>query len=62
MHQRLAPRPRQPGRRHELVIDQLAIGGRMVMKDHKLLTVDEEAAIAKAREYGKKVAASLGMQ
>ena len=32
------------------------------MKDHKLLTVDEEAAIAKAREYGKKVAASLGMQ
>lgn len=43
-------------------IETVMIGGRMVMKDHKLLTVDEEAAIAKAREYGKKVAASLGMQ
>jgi 5-methylthioadenosine/S-adenosylhomocysteine deaminase len=43
-------------------IETVMIGGRVVMKDHKLLTVDEEAAIAKAREYGKKVAASLGMQ
>jgi len=32
------------------------------MKDHKLLTVDEQAAIAKAREYKKTIAASLGMQ
>jgi 5-methylthioadenosine/S-adenosylhomocysteine deaminase len=38
------------------------IGGRVVMRDHKLLTVDEQAAIAKAREYQKTVAASLGMQ
>ena len=38
------------------------IGGKFVMKDHKLLTVDEEAAIAKAREYKKSVAASLGME
>jgi len=38
------------------------IGGRTVMKDHKLLTVDEAAAIAKAREYRKTVAASLGME
>ena len=38
------------------------IGGRIVMRDHKLLTVDEAAAIAKAREYRKSVAASLGMQ
>jgi hypothetical protein len=38
------------------------IGGRVVMSDHKLLTVDEQAAIAKAREYKKSVAASLGMQ
>src|ERR1700688_2690203 len=43
-------------------IETVMIGGLVVMKDHKLLTVDEEAAIAKAREYGKKVAASLGMQ
>src|ERR1700690_2204556 len=43
-------------------IATVMIGGRVVMKDHKLLTVDEEAAITKAREYGKKVAASLGMQ
>jgi hypothetical protein len=32
------------------------------MRDHKLLTVDEQAAIAKAREYKKSIAASLGMQ
>src|SRR6202795_2299258 len=38
------------------------IGGRVVMRDHKLLTVDEQAAIAKAREYKKSIAASLGMQ
>ncbi len=43
-------------------VGTVMIGGRLVMKDHKLLTVDQEAAIAKAREYGKKVAASLGMQ
>jgi 5-methylthioadenosine/S-adenosylhomocysteine deaminase len=43
-------------------IETVMIGGRVIMKDHKLLTVDEEAAITKAREYGKKVAASLGMQ
>jgi 5-methylthioadenosine/S-adenosylhomocysteine deaminase len=38
------------------------IGGRVVMRDHKLLTVDEQTAIAKAREYQKTVATSLGMQ
>ena len=37
------------------------IGGRIVMRDRKLLTVNEEQAIAKAREYKKKIAASLGM-
>jgi hypothetical protein len=31
------------------------------MRNHKLLTVDEAAAIAKAREYKKSVAASLGL-
>ena len=43
-------------------VETVMIGGRLVMKDHKLLTVDEEAAIAKAREYKKTIAASLGMQ
>jgi len=42
-------------------VETVIIGGRVVMKDHKLLTVDEEAAIAKAKEYGEKVKASLGM-
>jgi 5-methylthioadenosine/S-adenosylhomocysteine deaminase len=43
-------------------VETVIIGGQTVMKGHKLLTVDEEAAIKKANEYGKKVAASLGMQ
>ena len=43
-------------------VDTVVIGGRPVMKDHKLLTVDEEAAIGKAREYKKSIAASLGME
>jgi 5-methylthioadenosine/S-adenosylhomocysteine deaminase len=43
-------------------VETVMIGGRLVMKGHKLLTVDEEATIAKAREYRKTIAASLGMQ
>ena len=43
-------------------VETVMIGGRFVMRDHKLLTVDEAAAIAKAREYKKSVAASLGME
>jgi 5-methylthioadenosine/S-adenosylhomocysteine deaminase len=43
-------------------VETVMIGGRLVMSDHKLLTVDEAAAVAKAREYQKSVAASLGMQ
>jgi 5-methylthioadenosine/S-adenosylhomocysteine deaminase len=42
-------------------VESVMIGGRFVMRDHKLLTVDEAAAIAKARDYQKMVAASLGM-
>jgi len=42
-------------------VETVVIGGRVVMRDRKLLTVDQEAAIAKAREYKKKIAASLGM-
>ena len=43
-------------------VETVMIGGRLVMKDRKLLTVDEEAAIARAREYRKTIAASLGLQ
>jgi 5-methylthioadenosine/S-adenosylhomocysteine deaminase len=43
-------------------VETVMIGGRLVMSDHKLLTVDEPAAVAKAREYQKSVATSLGMQ
>src|SRR5580704_4139501 len=43
-------------------VETVMIGGRIVMRDRKLLTVDEEAAMTKAREYQKSVAASLGMQ
>jgi 5-methylthioadenosine/S-adenosylhomocysteine deaminase len=40
-------------------IETVVVGGKPVMQDRKLLTVDEHQAILKAREYGKKVAASL---
>ena len=43
-------------------VDTVVIGGRVVMRDRKLLTVNEEQAIAKAREYKKAIAASLGLQ
>ncbi len=40
-------------------VETVIIGGRIVMRDHKLLTIKEEEVLAKAREYGKKVEASL---
>jgi 5-methylthioadenosine/S-adenosylhomocysteine deaminase len=40
-------------------VETVIIGGRVVMRDKKLLTVDEVAAIAKAREYKNKIEASL---
>jgi len=43
-------------------VETVLIGGRVVMRDRKLLTVNEAEAIAKAREYKTKVAASLGME
>jgi 5-methylthioadenosine/S-adenosylhomocysteine deaminase len=43
-------------------VETVMIGGKLVMRDRKLLTVDEKAAMAKAREYQKSVAASLGME
>lgn len=42
-------------------VETVVIGGRVVMRDKKLLTVNEAEAIGKAREYGKKVAESLKM-
>ncbi len=43
-------------------VKTVMVGGKILMRDHKLMTVDEQAAVVKAREYGKSVAASLGMQ
>jgi len=43
-------------------VETVVIGGQVVMRDRKLLTVNEEEAIAKARQYKKSIAASLGMQ
>ncbi len=43
-------------------VETVVIGGRVVMRDRKLLTVNEEEVMAKAREYKKTVAASLGLQ
>src|SRR5713226_7761752 len=40
-------------------VETVVIGGRVVMRDKKLLTVDEAAAIAKAKEFKGKVEASL---
>ena len=42
-------------------VQTVVIGGRVAMRDHALLTVKEAAAIAKAREYKKAIAASLGL-
>jgi len=42
-------------------VQTVVIGGRVVMRDYKLLTINEERAIAKAREYKKTIAASLGL-
>jgi 5-methylthioadenosine/S-adenosylhomocysteine deaminase len=40
-------------------VETVVIGGRVVMHDKKLLTLNEPEILAKAREYGKKVEASL---
>jgi 5-methylthioadenosine/S-adenosylhomocysteine deaminase len=43
-------------------VQTVIIGGRTVMRDRKLLTINESEVVAKAREYKKAVAASLGLQ
>src|ERR1700687_3614998 len=40
-------------------VETVVIGGRVVMREHQLLTVKEDEAIAKAREYKNKIEASL---
>jgi 5-methylthioadenosine/S-adenosylhomocysteine deaminase len=42
-------------------VETVVIGGRVVMRDRKLLTVNEEEAMVKARVYKKTIAASLGL-
>lgn len=43
-------------------VETVVIGGKVVMRDRKLLTLDEPKILEKAREYGKSVKASLGME
>lgn len=40
-------------------VQTLVVGGKILLKDGKLLTVDQEAAMAKAKEYASKVQVSL---
>lgn len=40
-------------------IETVLVGGRLLMRDQKLLTVDEELAMAKAKEYKNTVSSSL---
>jgi len=40
-------------------VETVVVGGKILLKDGKLLTVDEAAAMAKAKEYAAKVQASL---
>lgn len=42
-------------------VETVVIGGRIIMRQRKLLTVKEEEVLQKAREYRKSVAASLDM-
>ena len=43
-------------------VETVVIGGRVVMRERKLLTVDEARVLEKAREYRKSVSSSLGME
>lgn len=40
-------------------VETVVIGGRVVMRDKRLTTLNESEILAKAREYGKKIEASL---
>jgi 5-methylthioadenosine/S-adenosylhomocysteine deaminase len=42
-------------------VETVVIGGRVVMRDRKVLTVKETEVMVRAREYRKTIAASLGL-
>jgi 5-methylthioadenosine/S-adenosylhomocysteine deaminase len=42
-------------------VQTVVIGGKVVMRDRKLLTLNEPEILAKARDYGRKIAASLNL-
>jgi 5-methylthioadenosine/S-adenosylhomocysteine deaminase len=43
-------------------VETVVVGGKTLLKNGKLLTVDESQAMAKAKEYAKKVQDSLKQQ
>ncbi len=43
-------------------VETVMIAGRIVMRERKLLTIDEPRVLEKAREYRKSISASLGME
>ncbi|HYM79426.1 MAG TPA: amidohydrolase [Candidatus Dormibacteraeota bacterium] len=43
-------------------VETVVIGGHVVMRDRKLMTLDESKILEKALDYGKSVKASLGME
>jgi 5-methylthioadenosine/S-adenosylhomocysteine deaminase len=43
-------------------VETVVIGGRVVMRDRKLLTLDEGSILEKARQFGESVKTSLGMK
>src|SRR6202035_4020165 len=43
-------------------VETVVIAGRTVMRERKLLTIDEPRVLEKAREYQKSVSTSLGME
>ena len=43
-------------------VETVVIGGRVVMRERTLLTIDEPRVLEKAREYGESVKKSLGME
>src|SRR5215469_2285525 len=43
-------------------VETVVIGGRVVMRDRKLLTLDEPSILEKARQFGESVKTSLGIE
>jgi 5-methylthioadenosine/S-adenosylhomocysteine deaminase len=44
---------------HSSDIESLVVNGKIIMKDRKILTLDEESIIKEAKQFGKKLAVSL---